>query len=52
MIIKIICSWMILVLDSAWLGTKMFVEILLMLREKSVLVMPLHNIDFFYTWRW
>jgi hypothetical protein len=35
MITKIICSWMKLVLDSAWLGTKMFVEILLMLREKS-----------------
>jgi len=34
-IIKIICSWIKLVLDSAWLGTKMFVEILLMLREKS-----------------
>jgi hypothetical protein len=48
-IIKTICSWMILVLDSSWLGTKMFVEILLMFREKSVLVIPLHNVDFFFT---
>jgi hypothetical protein len=51
MIIKIICSSKTLVLGNAWLGTKMYVEILLTLREKPVLIVPLHNVVF-YTWRW